>query len=326
MSVTIEARLKSDYQGPISKVGPILRDWVAANCHCLSKGQNIDSAGIIGDISDQIDRLHVSDTSSTDGAKEVHIPTAKILVHPYKYFQSLPRTIRIPMEGETGETGPTVLMHELPSKGLADSWDQLFFQPDIKPMLLKFVTSLYEVESICSSRKAAASANEPADAIRVVNSLLTSLDRLKSSRNVLVLATSNLLEVIDVAFLDRVDLCQHVTSPSVVAAYSILLSCMQELIRCGIITVENEMASVYDYNIACLFRAVRPELPSSKLLDIAEKSQGMSGRALRRVPLLMHATVIDNESISLSEALDAMCLVVENERASVRLLVKDVAK
>lgn len=96
-----------------------------------------------------------------------------------------------------------------------------------------------EVESIVSSRKAAASANEPADAIRVVNSLLTSLDKLKTRQNVLILSTSNLLSVIDGAFLDRVDICQHVPAPSVAAVYNILLSSMHELIRCGIVTLED---------------------------------------------------------------------------------------
>ncbi|KAK6509102.1 Pachytene checkpoint protein 2 [Arthrobotrys musiformis] len=46
------------------------------------------------------------------------------------------------MDGETGDSCPTVLMHELPSVDLAASWDQLFFEPDIKPTLLRFVTSI----------------------------------------------------------------------------------------------------------------------------------------------------------------------------------------
>ena len=48
--------------------------------------------------------------------------------------------------------------------------------------------------------------NEPSDSIRVVNCLLTQIDKLKSRGNVLVLATSNITEAIDVAFLDRADI------------------------------------------------------------------------------------------------------------------------
>lgn len=47
------------------------------------------------------------------------------------------------------------------------------------------------MESLTAARKRALSGNEPSDAIRVVNAVLTQLDRLKSHKNVLVLATSN---------------------------------------------------------------------------------------------------------------------------------------
>lgn len=63
-----------------------------------------------------------------------------------------------------------------------------------------------EVESLTAARQAAISGNEPADSIRVVNCLLTQIDRLKARGNVLVLATSNITAAIDVAFLDRADL------------------------------------------------------------------------------------------------------------------------
>lgn len=52
-----------------------------------------------------------------------------------------------------------------------------------------------EVESITVSRKP--NSNEPGDAIRVVNAVLTSLDSLRRLANVLVLSTSNLFDSID---------------------------------------------------------------------------------------------------------------------------------
>ena len=54
-----------------------------------------------------------------------------------------------------------------------------------------------EVESISTSRQVSVTSNEPGDAIRVVNAVLTSLDSLKRMPNVLVLCTSNMLESID---------------------------------------------------------------------------------------------------------------------------------
>lgn len=63
-----------------------------------------------------------------------------------------------------------------------------------------------EVESLTAARSAASSGNEPSDAIRVVNALLTQLDQLRRYSNVLIVATSNVTEAIDGAFVDRADL------------------------------------------------------------------------------------------------------------------------
>ena len=73
-----------------------------------------------------------------------------------------------------------------------------------------------EVETIVSSREASAGkAAEPGDAVRVVNAVLTELDRLKAYPNVLTVCTSNFLhDTLDSAFLDRCDLkvcmCVHI--------------------------------------------------------------------------------------------------------------------
>lgn len=66
-----------------------------------------------------------------------------------------------------------------------------------------FCVLIDEVESLTAARQAALSGSEPSDAIRVVNALLTQLDRLKRHPNVLVLTTSNITDAIDTAFVDR---------------------------------------------------------------------------------------------------------------------------
>ncbi|RYQ84177.1 hypothetical protein Ahy_B10g103160 [Arachis hypogaea] len=53
-----------------------------------------------------------------------------------------------------------------------------------------------EVESLAMARKAAISGSEPSDSIRVVNALLTQMDKLKSSPNVIILTTSNITTAI----------------------------------------------------------------------------------------------------------------------------------
>lgn len=43
-----------------------------------------------------------------------------------------------------------------------------------------------------------------------------------------------------------------------------------------------------------------------RLLDIAKKSQGLSGRSLRKLPLLAHAWFIQNDSVALKEFFGAL--------------------
>lgn len=72
--------------------------------------------------------------------------------------------------------------------------------------------------------------------MKATNQVLTGLDRLRSQSNVLVFATSNLLDAIDPAFLDRADIKQFVPAPGPKAIYEILRSTFNELIRCDAIS------------------------------------------------------------------------------------------
>ncbi|KAA0148881.1 hypothetical protein FNF29_06355 [Cafeteria roenbergensis] len=92
-----------------------------------------------------------------------------------------------------------------------------------------------EVESLSGARQAAMAGAEPSDSVRVVNALLTQLDALRARPNVLILATSNITEAIDAAFVDRADLKIHIGPPSAAARFDILSSCVVELERAGIV-------------------------------------------------------------------------------------------
>lgn len=125
-----------------------------------------------------------------------------------------------------------------------------------------------EVESLAAARKATGA--EPSDAIRVVNALLTQLDALKERKNAMVLTTSNVTDAIDVAFIDRADVKMYVGNPADAARGHILLSSINELKRVGILPpTKLEMAK-----------------GSNLFKDVVIATEGMSGRALRKLPFL----------------------------------------
>ncbi|EGF98129.1 uncharacterized protein MELLADRAFT_96142 [Melampsora larici-populina 98AG31] len=175
-----------------------------------------------------------------------------------------------------------------------------------------------EVESLAGSRSTGTSGNEPSDALRAVNALLTELDKLKHRRNVLILTTSNLtgsigeLWMIYDAFMDRADLKQYIGLPPIEAIYWILRTCLNELIKVGILKPK----TLIDYKEVILRReefGEREEIEPSelnekvkssslrcsmKLLKISEKAKGMSGRSLRRLPLLAHSKILNKIKLS----------------------------
>ncbi|XP_024044443.1 pachytene checkpoint protein 2 homolog isoform X2 [Citrus clementina] len=157
-----------------------------------------------------------------------------------------------------------------------------------------------EVESLAAARKAALSGSEPSDSIRVVNALLTQMDKLKSSPNVIILTTSNITAAIDIAFVDRADIKAYVGPPTLQARYEILRSCLQELIRTGIISNFQD----YDQSMLPNFSILKEKLSNpdiqeadrsqhfyKQLLEAAEACEGLSGRSLRKLPFLAHAAL-----------------------------------
>ena len=153
-----------------------------------------------------------------------------------------------------------------------------------------------EVESLTSARKAAVSGSEPVDAIRAVNALLTQLDGLKAHSNVMVLTTSNITEAIDLAFVDRADIKAYIGPPPLHARYEIMRTCVEELQRVGIIT--DSCSPVQYHEISSDRRAstcmdegeTAQQIVSRALLQAAAATEGLSGRALRKLPFLAHAT------------------------------------
>ncbi|ORY89054.1 P-loop containing nucleoside triphosphate hydrolase protein [Leucosporidium creatinivorum] len=187
------------------------------------------------------------------------------------------------------------------------------------------VVLIDEVESLTAARAGAMSGKEPSDALRVVNALLTQLDKLKHRKNVLVMTTSNLSAAIDGAFIDRADIKQYIGLPPPQAVYWILQSCLREIMRAGLISP----TTLLDWNQIALLRDTgvepsnRDEKCSEALWELAHacQKQQFSGRTLRRLPVLAHARHLGlSSSISsagqgtrMEQWLEAMRKCVEEE-------------
>ena len=171
-----------------------------------------------------------------------------------------------------------------------------------------------EVESLAAARRSALAGSEPSDALRVVNALLTQLDSLRRFPNIFIMATSNITEAIDVAFIDRADLKVHVGLPPVGARYAILRGALQELVRKGL--VRDAGPSGGDSEDAMV------DTPEATLTAVAQQCDGMSGRMLRKLPFLAFSTMpqIRAQACAMGEYLQALLDTVRKEKARVEAL------
>ncbi|KAG5049910.1 hypothetical protein JHK85_011013 [Glycine max] len=247
----------------------------------------------------------------------------------------------------------------LPAKEFDGMWESLIYESGLKQRLLRYAASallftekgvdpflvaklfqkiqemveeesnlvfvlIDEVESLAAARKAALSGSEPSDSIRVVNALLTQMDKLKSSPNVIILTTSNITAAIDIAFVDRADIKAYVGPPTLQARYEILRSCLQEMMRTGILTslqdCKNAMLPHYasakdrlntlDFHEDATFMQL-----CKQLLETAEACEGMSGRSLRKLPFLAHAALANPFECNPIKFLCTMVETAKRERS-----------
>ncbi|XP_044275029.1 pachytene checkpoint protein 2 homolog [Varanus komodoensis] len=169
-----------------------------------------------------------------------------------------------------------------------------------------------EVESLTAARSAFRAGTEPSDAIRVVNAVLTQIDQIKRYPNVVILTTSNITEKIDVAFVDRADIKQYIGPPSVAAVFKIYLSCLEELMKCQIIYPRQQLLTLRELEMIGYLENDVSKL-SLILKEISRKSEGLSGRVLRKLPFLAHALYIQTPSITMASFLQALSLVVDKQ-------------
>lgn len=175
-----------------------------------------------------------------------------------------------------------------------------------------------EVESIAFARENISN-NEPSDSVRVVNSVLTQLDKIKRYPNVLIIATSNLTKSIDLAFLDRADIVMLIEQPSFDAIFKIISSAINELVDKGIIVADSIDDGRDDFNIDTInnfdtfleLQHFSPFSTANIMCHVCKEASGISGRSLRKLPFLAHALFLKKSTATLREFLIAMRSAVD---------------
>ncbi|KAH8665204.1 P-loop containing nucleoside triphosphate hydrolase protein [Tricladium varicosporioides] len=150
-----------------------------------------------------------------------------------------------------------------------------------------------EVESIAFSRELSTSSGECQDSLRATNALLTGLDRTRKLTNLLYLCTSNMVDQLDTAFVDRCGLKLFVGSPSPAAQYVILSRRIQSLVDRGLIR-SDEMLPPYKVAFDTAGQTNK-ETPGTMILEVVDllnqqivqtspSDISISGRALAQLP------------------------------------------
>ncbi|KAF2759327.1 pachytene checkpoint component Pch2 [Pseudovirgaria hyperparasitica] len=220
---------------------------------------------------------------------------------------------------------------------VAQIFEQINAMADDEACLICVVID--EVETLTSPRERAATGNECGDALRATNQLLTCIDALRHRPNIVLFCTSNMLQAIDSAFVDRIDIKQLVPNPCPRAIYEIFRTCINELLRTGVLVPSksnNEdpnlnmrpesplSQSVHDFVLIEPISIPRfaemeirlydqPHAPARKLWIISQKADGLSGRTLRKLPFLALALYTFTEPSTIHEGLYALSLAVEHE-------------
>lgn len=143
-----------------------------------------------------------------------------------------------------------------------------------------------EVETLANSRIQILNKNETSDGIRIVNTLLTQLDSLKQYNNFLILSTSNLIDSIDEAFLDRVDYVFRLDKPDFENILKIFQNELNKLIKSK--KLINDLIELDKINLILL-----------KISKICHSDLNLSGRSIIKIPLIC-LSEFNNEPIKVS--------------------------
>ncbi|GLB03619.1 pachytene checkpoint protein 2 [Aspergillus tubingensis] len=192
-----------------------------------------------------------------------------------------------------------------------------------------------EIETLVARRDRALSSNEPFDAIRAVDAVLTGLDKLKEHSNVIVVCTSNLITALDQAFLDRVDIKQYIPQLSSRPIYNVYKDCLEELSQSGLIEgvsfdvvqvtpddpqtalqyVEQaaEHLTLPTFDEVLLHYRSFPDAIPTLLANAVFESEGLSGRTVRRLPALSLILYSNGTRCDIRTAIEALRMGIASE-------------
>ncbi|THX32680.1 AAA-domain-containing protein [Aureobasidium pullulans] len=256
-----------------------------------------------------------------------HGPPGRALAH--KLVIRLGRTFR---SGKLFEINTQDLLSKFYSESgklVSDMFDKILrIAQDEKELVCVLID---EIESIAASRQASTRNGECADTVRATNQLLTALDRIRCKPNIVVFCTSNLLESIDTAFLDRLYDAIPVPPPCASAVYTILSNILNSLIDAGAITYKLETQTpeedsdfvlinamiegqtrLPDHGQLLLLQATYPDTPGPLLKAVADTCAGFSGRKLSKLPFLA-ITKYTRRQCNIFDAIKALGIAIKQE-------------
>lgn len=183
-----------------------------------------------------------------------------------------------------------------------------------------------EIESIAISRHSGVMHGEAQDSLRATNALLTGFDRVRAYPNVVFMCTSNMIDCLDEAFVDRCAIQIPFQPPSEESQYKILKASVLELVKRRIIVADiseliDHTQLIQSYQESTLYSAFQNETPTGKLLSIvmqlnspsANSKLGISGRFLTQIPeQALTKCARPNKTLSLDVALDCIKKFVED--------------
>ena len=158
------------------------------------------------------------------------------------------------------------------------------------------VVLLDEIESMAVARSEASLAANPADVHRATDAVLAALDSNTSNfPNLVFVATSNFVGVLDEAFLSRVDSAIYVPTPNSAAILSILRHTLQGMSQA--------------------FAPLAQLSRDPRLEQVADRLDGSDGRRVRKTIteaiLGRHETVLDPGTIAIEDLLSAAARVMQ---------------
>lgn len=184
-----------------------------------------------------------------------------------------------------------------------------------------------EIESLAGSRERAMAAGEPSDMVRAANAMLTQLDQLRRFNNVYILCTTNLIDTLDPAFVDRCDAVINLMLPNDNARQLILEGVLTELLEKNVLTsLLYPSRSLHSFSIKSNFCTIGEDGKScqkcEKCLEqtiiqtlfksIIINSSGLSGRQLRKLPYTS-LSLCDEDEVSLINFLRAFVSLLKDK-------------